>query len=717
MATEPLRIEMFGGLRVCCNGTVIDRFATRNTGALLARLAFQPDRAHPREELACLLWPEADDETARHNLRQTLVYLRRAIESTIVPGSTVLVADKATVRLATTAIVTDLAQFDGLLRSARETGPARIEHLTEAVNLYRGELLAGYYEEWILPERRRQEAAYVGALDDLQRLLWEAGEPLQAADYALKVATLDPYREEAHLAVMRLFAAAGQPATVRRQYEEMERILRDDLGEEPSEATRAEAERLVVSAAGNAPRLDTSALVPWRRMGIARARSLPVALAAGAIGAAVIMPAWLWSHPRADNPPQNAAAVGKTDSADTRFQALADLREHGFQAATPVLRDAARKRHAMGCLALAEQAWKVWYGPEEARWVKRLEVNHDDLRTALQWLLEKEPGKAMQMSGALTRFWYLRGYAREGHRWLRDSLAAAKPERTVACARALVGCGFLSGDHGQVAESQCRKALSIYRERGDRWGQAHALRHLGFLASEKQRTAEPKQLYDQALRLFQDVGDERGQAVTLLCMGFLSQPDRDDKTSLAMSDDHMTRSLVLFRKVGNAWGVSMALDQLGANAASRRQIDRAETLLAEARRLDPYTAIPSVKAALDRARLAVLQGDPRAFGTCRTKALEMARDAGDKVTLAWILDWAVTGSSDWDLERRSRLRAASMAFDRSLGVRQNKFDLAIRRKEVAHLRSRLGNEQFEAAFRAGARLTWEQAVEEALPTP
>src|SRR5438105_2927054 len=80
LAMEPWRIELFGGFRVRRLNVEITRFATQKTDLLLAYLASFIDRKHSRDELVELLWPDADVDAGRHNLRQTLCYLRKPLE-------------------------------------------------------------------------------------------------------------------------------------------------------------------------------------------------------------------------------------------------------------------------------------------------------------------------------------------------------------------------------------------------------------------------------------------------------------------------------------------------------------------------------------------------------------------------------------------------------------------------------------------------------------
>src|SRR5260370_40300406 len=112
------RIELFGGLRVEQADRLITRFQTRKTGALLAYVAFYRQRAHPRELLIEVLWPEDDIDSARQKLRLALTSLRRQLEPPGVPPGTVIMADRAMVQLNPAAITTDVAEVDAALDAA-----------------------------------------------------------------------------------------------------------------------------------------------------------------------------------------------------------------------------------------------------------------------------------------------------------------------------------------------------------------------------------------------------------------------------------------------------------------------------------------------------------------------------------------------------------------------------------------------------------------------
>ncbi len=243
---EPLyRITMLGSLRVRIGDRWVTRFHTQKAGALLAYLAFHPEQ-HPRETLADMLWPDSELESARASLSQALSMLRRQLEPPGVPAGGVIVSSKSHVGLNPSAIETDVAEFHSALRKGRlgANRADRIQSLQEAIELYQGELLPGFYEEWVQTEQRRLADLYFQAVENLLGLLAEAEDYLQALDYARRVVAIDPLREESHQQAMRLYAAAGRAAEALEQFKELERILEQELGAQPSAASRELVEQI-----------------------------------------------------------------------------------------------------------------------------------------------------------------------------------------------------------------------------------------------------------------------------------------------------------------------------------------------------------------------------------------------------------------------------------------------------------------------------------------
>lgn len=254
MLGEPWRIGLFGRLQASQGQRVITRFRTQKTGTLLAYLAYFQRRTHPREQLIELLWPEREVNAGRTSLRTALASLRRQLEPPGIPVGSVLITDRTNVQLNPAAVITDVADFEAALRTAAPTADPteRAKILLQAAELYRGELLPGFYDDWITPERERWAKAFLGTLSQLTSTLEQMGDLNQAIDYARRAVSVDPLREEAHGELMRLYAAAGQPSDALRQYQELERILHDELNVTPSEDIRAFAVQLRTTANSSA---------------------------------------------------------------------------------------------------------------------------------------------------------------------------------------------------------------------------------------------------------------------------------------------------------------------------------------------------------------------------------------------------------------------------------------------------------------------------------
>jgi predicted ATPase/DNA-binding SARP family transcriptional activator len=233
-------VFLLGELRLVGPDGEITRFPTRKTAALLAYLTYHLGKERPRELLADLFWPEDEPKAARHSLSVALSAIRRLFEVSNAPQSSVLSANSFGIRLLDSSVKTDVADFESALRrSENETdAAARIALLTEANRLYRGPLLPGYYDEWIHQERLRLESAHFGLLDTLTRLLETSGRLEEALEQARAAVALDPLRESAHRALIRLYARTGQPGAAIRQYSELEGLLRRELDAIPSAETR-----------------------------------------------------------------------------------------------------------------------------------------------------------------------------------------------------------------------------------------------------------------------------------------------------------------------------------------------------------------------------------------------------------------------------------------------------------------------------------------------
>jgi DNA-binding SARP family transcriptional activator len=241
--SAPLAISLFGPFSVLVNGAPLPRLRWRKQEALLALLTLRHDRPVERTWLAALLWPEASDSQGLATLRRYLTGLRSALG----PAAPRLYAPTpATLSLDLTGATVDLIAFDAALdRGAREA-------LGAAVSLYRGPLLEGWTDDWVVEERSRREQAYLQALERLAIDAIERDDPGGAEQHLRQVIAVDPLRESAQRALMRSLACRGNATAATQVYQELRRGLHRELNAEPDAETTALFQQLREEARGKA---------------------------------------------------------------------------------------------------------------------------------------------------------------------------------------------------------------------------------------------------------------------------------------------------------------------------------------------------------------------------------------------------------------------------------------------------------------------------------
>ena len=236
MAT--LQIRLLGGFQLERDGRVLEQLPLRAARSLFAYLVLNRERPHTRDLLAGIFWPDFDESRARRRLSQALWQIQTTIGDE--GGERYLIGAPDTVRFNGDAdFALDVDDFERLLERAEEAEDrtAETRALTAAVELYRGDLLAGFYDDWLFPDQDRLRTAFVRALKRLTDLARSRGDYETALVHARRLAQEDEFDEEAHRRVMRIAVLLGRHNEAIRQFEECRRILADELGTEPSAET------------------------------------------------------------------------------------------------------------------------------------------------------------------------------------------------------------------------------------------------------------------------------------------------------------------------------------------------------------------------------------------------------------------------------------------------------------------------------------------------
>ncbi len=164
--------------------------------------------------------------------------------------------------------------------------------------------------------------------------------------------------------------------------------------------------------------------------------------------------------------------------------------------------------HAATFLALAEEAGPALRGPAELEWLDRLEVEHQNIRAAIDWYQQHEPRDALRLAVAMSRFWGVRGHFTEGRGRLKALLDVYR-DGTVTRVKALNGSASLAIDQGdyQCARDLLGQSIRLSQQLGYRRGEAMAQVYLGRSLVAGERPAEAGPHVDRALRLLEGLDD------------------------------------------------------------------------------------------------------------------------------------------------------------------------------------------------------------------
>lgn len=233
-----LAIGLLGSFSLRQGAQPITTLNAERPQSLLAYLLLHRQTPISRQQLAYTFWPDSAEEQARTNLRNLLYTLRRHL-----PDADHFVwFDTHTVQWRADANFTlDVADFEQALAAGRQAAnpQARLAAWGTAVTLYKGPLLPGIYDDWLIPLRERLHDAYLEALRTCAQLAAELGDLPTAVQYARTLQREDPLAETAVILLMQVYGQLGDQTAVHRAYQAGVAALRQELDAEPGLETQA----------------------------------------------------------------------------------------------------------------------------------------------------------------------------------------------------------------------------------------------------------------------------------------------------------------------------------------------------------------------------------------------------------------------------------------------------------------------------------------------
>lgn len=252
---QTLRIYLLGNVELFLGSKRLNGFATKKSKALFAFLVLGKGRKFTREQLADAFWGDLPESRARRALSTDLWRIGNVLKEGGLDPDAYLVSDTDAVGFNSDAPHwVDVDRFGTAIGPIDHIHPAEadrqlIDEISEAVSLYRGDLLESIYDDWCQAQRDALQARHLGALEFLMESNMARGYWANALAIGQRILTLDPFMEHVQRAVMRChFSLGNRPAAV-KQYALCAKLLREELDVEPMEETRQVLETIVAAPA------------------------------------------------------------------------------------------------------------------------------------------------------------------------------------------------------------------------------------------------------------------------------------------------------------------------------------------------------------------------------------------------------------------------------------------------------------------------------------
>ena len=452
--------------------------------------------------------------------------------------------------------------------------------------------------------------------------------------------------------------------------------------------------------------------------------------------------------------------IAEIHGTEARYRLLETVREYGWgkleesKATVEV-----RTRHLDCYLELAERAEPGLWGRGQQVWLERLEEEHDNLRTAVEWSKAegRGPEVALRFAAALWKFWVVRGHWSEGQSCFEVGLSAEGSSSLSTRAKALIGAGFLASRQGdyQAAAALGAESLGLCRTLEDKRGIVLSLHNiataaryegdygrLAALGAESLKISRELQdklcialslfvlawdarrlcKYQDALRLYQEGvglckehGDERTAATMLIEFGHVARATGDYRGATASYDE----CLRVFHELADRRGIAAALAALGRVAVWQGDYERAKKLSQESLALamelaDKYTT----------ARSQTVLGEALRGLGAYAEAMRLYKESiilhhrgGAIPEIPLVLEKLAAMTRRRQPKAAACLYAASAALRDVLGLPLPPLARVDVDHDVAAIRRVAGEEAFAAAWARGRAMTLDQAIEWIMTLP
>lgn len=221
-----------------------DAWTTRRARDIFCFIATSKHRRVEKDVLIDIFWGEEEPITIEKNFHPTISHIRKALNSWQSFKQNFLIFRDGAYQLNPELVYSiDTEEFEVAIAAAekakKEKNSERLrENLEKALEIYRGEYIPGVYENWADERRRFYREQHLRVLTGLSKLAFSSKNWSDALKFANQILHNDPFREDAHRLIMKIYAAQGKRAAVVEQFENLQKLLKKELGITPAPETR-----------------------------------------------------------------------------------------------------------------------------------------------------------------------------------------------------------------------------------------------------------------------------------------------------------------------------------------------------------------------------------------------------------------------------------------------------------------------------------------------
>ena len=399
-------------------------------------------------------------------------------------------------------------------------------------------------------------------------------------------------------------------------------------------------------------------------------------------------------------------------AAQPRYHLLETVRQYAYQhlRASGEERDT-RDRHLAWACDLAERMAPLLRGDAQSSTCTLLQIEHDNLRAALEWcgVERRHAAMGLRLATALAYFWEMQGHWAEGRGWLTGLLEqaeAATPLRITA----LQWLGTIALDQGDYEQARLahEERLALARATGDEENVAGALNSLGNVRLYQGSLRQAEALYVESLAFRHKQGNQRAIAATLNNLGLVAEYEGDQARAIPLLEESLSIKRTLGDRAFYAWTLVNLADSVRLLGDLPRAQALSEELLALCEDLGDTWGTGA--ALYQLGQLAVLQGDTGAARERYRRGMALFGDLGDKRGLIELVEaWASWAMACEQPEPAATLLGAATAARQALHIPRDPHAEPGHAEFLQKVERLLGSSACSRAWQAGERLSLDDA--------